>query len=87
MKIKGWKTFLILDFLKTLVTQNHNSAFNKGFNLRQAVNSSLSLFENKIWSEMYICKRFSRAIKVSEYPQKLKILKVAFSWFTVFLFD
>ena len=27
------------------------------------------------------------AIKVSEYPQKLKILKATFSWFTVFLFD
>ena len=25
--------------------------------------------------------------KVSEYPQKLKILKATFSWFTVFLFD
>ena len=26
-------------------------------------------------------------IKVSEYPQKLKILKATFSWFSVFLFD
>ena len=27
------------------------------------------------------------SIKVSEYPQKLKILKASFSWFTVFLFN
>ena len=26
-------------------------------------------------------------VKISEYPQKLKILKAIFSWFTVFLFD
>ena len=29
------------------------------------------------------CSKF----KISEYPQKLKILKTTFSWFTVFLFD
>ena len=27
------------------------------------------------------------SIKVSEYPQKSKILKASFSWFTVFLFN
>ena len=53
MKNKGWKTFLILDFLKTLVTQNHNSAFNKGFYLKQAVNCSLSLLE-KSYDQKYI---------------------------------
>ena len=26
-------------------------------------------------------------LKVSEYPQKLKILKATFSWLMVFLFD
>ena len=26
-------------------------------------------------------------LNVSEYPQKLKILKATFSWFRVFLFD
>ena len=29
--------FLILGYLKTLVTENHNSVFNKGFYLRQVI--------------------------------------------------
>ena len=37
---------MILGFFKTLVTQNDNLAFNKGFYLRQAVIFSLRLFEN-----------------------------------------
>ena len=43
---KGWKPILILGFFKTLVTQNLNLSFTKGFFLRQAVNCSLKLFEN-----------------------------------------
>ena len=31
MKSKEWKTFLILDFFKILVTQNHNLVFNQRF--------------------------------------------------------
>ena len=54
---KNWKTFLILYFFKTSVTQNHNSAFNKGFYLRQAVSCSLPLDEKEKCIHDHVCKK------------------------------
>ena len=34
-----------------------------------------------------VSDRIARPFKVSEHPQKLKILKATSSWFTLFLFD
>ena len=59
-KNKGRKTFLNLSFFKTLVTQNHNSFFNKGFYLRQEVDCSVRLLKTVMIRNSYDHKRFSK---------------------------
>ena len=45
-------------------------------------------FSNQIAFDLEtINQEFLLFLKVSEYPQKSKILKATSSWFTVFLFD
>lgn len=59
-KNKGRKTFLNLSFFKTLVTQNQNSSFNKGFYLRQEVDCSVRLLKTVMIRNSYDHKRFSK---------------------------
>ena len=51
------KNLFAYRFFKTLVTQNHNSAFNKGFYRRQAVNCSMR-FENSYDQKCIFVKDF-----------------------------
>ena len=64
-------------FFKTLVTQNHDSAFNKVFSLRQAVNCSLRLFENSNEQKCIFVKDFQRQFNINFFILKFSIANLA----------
>ena len=66
VKNKGWKTFLVLVFFLILVSQNNNSAFNRGFYLMQAVKCSLRLSGDSYDQKYIFVKYFQRQFNVRQ---------------------
>ena len=82
VKNKGWKTFLVLGFFLILVSQNNNSAFNRGFYLMQAVKCSLRLSGDSYDQKYIFVKYFQRQFNIRQGKFSINNL-VAFQtkWF------
>ena len=68
---------MILGFFKPLVTQNHDTVFNKGFYQRQAVNCSLRLIENSYDQKCIFVKDFQRQFNINIFILKFSIVNLA----------
>ena len=80
------KTFLFLDFFEVLVTENCNSAFNKGFYLRQAFNYLLQLFVNSYVQKWVFVKDFYEYFNIGFVILKFFISSFAVWFYFSFLF-
>ena len=70
------KNLVDFRFFKNLVTQNHNSAFNKGFYIRQEVKCLLRLFENS-YDQKYIFADFPRQFNINFFILTFSIVNLA----------